>query len=663
MSTVGMLMAVVNQDYNSGALPAGMGGTSLSGGPPSYSYHALNLPPGLSFDRGTRSIIGRPTTVGEWTVTYNVTTVVDSGLDRGRGATTVEQTFVFKVKAATTTPPVTPTDTPTPTPTPTEVPTEPVTPEPVTPPPVTPTDTPTPTPVPPPPKPEECTCPDDSAGPLSHDSSTKTSSRSVSDESDTLTNPIAVCITLLPTNLDPNEDKDNDPATFDEGTKAWFHLTASRAPTTDLTVKMKVTNRDWPVIPAVEMGDQEVAFLTTYGTAVSVEIPTLPKDGIDELDGTITVTLQDGSGYVVGSPSTVVLTVKDRPETPTNLRGNGHLVADPGLTIQLGLPTTSQRGFATLRWAAEVQDLNPRGTRADPTSPTTYRAQFAQETCDQDGCTTGAWATIDLTSSTSGGTNEARFGFLRDRTLYRVRVQAVVVDESGWSNEVVVYTTMTHPTVQGTEDGRGTIVATIPLRRYQADGQLALTICNPPAPTSPPLELPADAAQPLPAGVSVNTMKGIIEEWEDATVWAGPGGTNIISSSLTSSTTCPSPTRAGARRIYVVTQEIMGFVCDNARFTGCWRSNGTLTHAITQNQQMLLRVTPSLFPSWTTIITPAGPDCTYFKWVLSHETGHGYGLGHGKTEDSHVSDDPVNYDLCGPTIYDTAAILAIYQSR
>ena len=173
---------------------------------------------------------------------------------------------------------------------------------------------------------------------------------------------------------------------------------------------------------------------------------------------------------------------------------------------------------------------------------------------------------------------------------------------------------------------------------------------------------PDDAAQPLPTGANVDTLKGIIKGWEDEIVWAGPGGTNIIYSTLTSDTACPKPKTHTGKRLYFANPSVMLYLCKSRTHPGCWISTGTLTEATGTRQTIMLRSALFSGVSWLAAI-PAASNCTWLEWVLSHEVGHGYGLGHAKIENSIMSYASVNYGVCGPTIYDTAAILATYQSR
>ena len=52
--------------------------------------------------------------------------------------------------------------------------------------------------------------------------------------------------------------------------------------------------------------------------------------------------------------------------------------------------------------------------------------------------------------------------------------------------------------------------------------------------------------------------------------------------------------------------------------------------------------------------------CTLLEQILSHEVGHAFGLGHAVETSALMHLYP---GACGPTPYDTAATMAIYQSR
>ena len=90
-----------------------------------------------------------------------------------------------------------------------------------------------------------------------------------------------------------------------EGGDAAFTLTASPAPAADLAVSVTVaTDGDW----GVTTGPQTVTIPTT-GSAVLTLATT--GDAVDEPDGSVSVTVADGSGYTVGSSASGTVSVRD----------------------------------------------------------------------------------------------------------------------------------------------------------------------------------------------------------------------------------------------------------------------------------------------------------------------------------------------------------------
>ena len=99
-------------------------------------------------------------------------------------------------------------------------------------------------------------------------------------------------------------------ASVTEGGDAAFTLSADRAPAADLTVRLAVSETgagdhvaaadEGPATAVIAKGETEAAF-----TVATV------NDAVDEPDGTATVTVQAGTGYTVGDPSSGTVTVTD----------------------------------------------------------------------------------------------------------------------------------------------------------------------------------------------------------------------------------------------------------------------------------------------------------------------------------------------------------------
>ena len=101
-----------------------------------------------------------------------------------------------------------------------------------------------------------------------------------------------------------------------EGTAAEFTVTASTAPTANLTVNLTVadaTGSDF--VASGDEGAQTVT-ITANMTTATHSVPTT-ADTTDEPDGDVTVTVAAGTGYSVGATSSATVTVNDDDGVPT----------------------------------------------------------------------------------------------------------------------------------------------------------------------------------------------------------------------------------------------------------------------------------------------------------------------------------------------------------
>ena len=99
-------------------------------------------------------------------------------------------------------------------------------------------------------------------------------------------------------------------AAVTEGTAAAFTLTASSAPSADLTVNLTVAeSADGDYVAAADEGSKTVTIgsgATTATYSVSTQ-----ADSTDEADGSVTVTVAAGTGYAVGTTASASVTVND----------------------------------------------------------------------------------------------------------------------------------------------------------------------------------------------------------------------------------------------------------------------------------------------------------------------------------------------------------------
>ncbi|MYD98629.1 MAG: hypothetical protein F4X98_14770, partial [Gammaproteobacteria bacterium] len=100
-----------------------------------------------------------------------------------------------------------------------------------------------------------------------------------------------------------------------EGTAATFTVTASPAPSANLSVNLTVADADGSdFVAAGDEGDKTVTI--SSGDTTATYSVTTQGDSNDEQDGNVTVTVASGTGYTVGSPSSASVTVNDDDDSP-----------------------------------------------------------------------------------------------------------------------------------------------------------------------------------------------------------------------------------------------------------------------------------------------------------------------------------------------------------
>ena len=102
-----------------------------------------------------------------------------------------------------------------------------------------------------------------------------------------------------------------------EGSPAEFTLTASPAPSSDLTVKLQIDDDDASsdFIAFGNEGSQTVTIKAGSKTEVYQVITV--NDNKDETDGTVKATVKSGTGYTLGDPKSGTVTVNDNDPQPT----------------------------------------------------------------------------------------------------------------------------------------------------------------------------------------------------------------------------------------------------------------------------------------------------------------------------------------------------------
>ena len=114
------------------------------------------------------------------------------------------------------------------------------------------------------------------------------------------------------TPTDPTVTIEADQTSVTEGDRVEFTVTASHAPSSDLSVTVSVAQIGTFIAGT---GTTSVTILANDREA-SFTVNTV-DDNVDEPDGSITVEVEDGTGYDPGSPSSDSVDVEDNDPTPT----------------------------------------------------------------------------------------------------------------------------------------------------------------------------------------------------------------------------------------------------------------------------------------------------------------------------------------------------------
>ena len=120
-------------------------------------------------------------------------------------------------------------------------------------------------------------------------------------------------------------------AAITEGVAATFTVTADKAVDADLTVNLSVADAASPrdFVAAADEGDQTVTIAAGDRTATFTLDTVNDSKDVDEPDGAVSVTLQNGTGYTVGTTSPATVTVTDNDATTATLEGNAVTLPEP----------------------------------------------------------------------------------------------------------------------------------------------------------------------------------------------------------------------------------------------------------------------------------------------------------------------------------------------
>ena len=170
-----------------------------------------------------------------------------------------------------------------------------------------------------------------------------------------------------------------------EGGAATFTVTATPAPAADLPVAVTVTTAgDW----GVTAGSQTVTIDTTGSATLTLATT---GDATDEPDGSVTVTVTDGSGYTVGDPASDTVAVRDDDV--------------PVVTIAADAASVTEGGSASFTLTANPVPAAPLAVSVTVATAGDYGVTAGSQTVtiDTTGSATLTLATTDDTTDEPDG--------------------------------------------------------------------------------------------------------------------------------------------------------------------------------------------------------------------------------------------------------------------
>ena len=122
-----------------------------------------------------------------------------------------------------------------------------------------------------------------------------------------------------------------------EGRRAGFSLTVTPVPDQDLTVNFTLSQSGDTIYFADDLGQREITISSGGSSASTNFSPRTRDDSVDEADGGITLTLDSGTGYTVGSPSSQTISIRDNDPTVVSLTRTGSGAVTEGGTVELNV--------------------------------------------------------------------------------------------------------------------------------------------------------------------------------------------------------------------------------------------------------------------------------------------------------------------------------------
>ena len=286
-----------------------------------------------------------------------------------------------------------------------------------------------------------------------------------------------------------------------EGTTVEFTLTATPAPAAPLTVAVS-----WSQTGSFLTGTRpETVTIPTTGTATVTA--STEDDSVDEADGTVTLTVESGSGYTIGTPSSADVTVTDDDVPAVSVTAGTSPVGE-GTDVEFTLtaaPAPAAPLTVAVRWSQTGNFLTGArpSTVTIPTSGTaTVSASTEDDGADEadgtvtltvtggHGYTVGAPSSAEVTVTDAGGvvpdpavsvaagTSPVREGTAASFTLTATPAPAAPLTVAVRWSETGSFLTGTRPSeVTIPTSGTATVSASTEADRVdEADGTVTLTV-------------------------------------------------------------------------------------------------------------------------------------------------------------------------------------------
>ena len=492
------------------------------------------------------------------------------------------------------------------------------------------------------------------------------------------------------------------PAGIEEGSGARFVVTASRAPTTNLTVNILLSEEDDRRLLPVGAELMHTAEIRAGRTTGELVVLT-EEDNVDERSGTVTATVRPGTGYTVTSDAAqsqaeIQVSDDEMPETPTGVGANGKVE------------------YAFLVWdsldyrnhAVTPPDLNPYTPTVLPQvwwAPSKHAHRY-QVIINREDCGNSLTdlnpVTCQMVSPDRPTIVETKGGGILQSSpvsipkgsyelslLYAVRVRALDIEGNMSAPSEPVYMLPLHQRPKELQlVGRRAYfqVATASLFGYFhvaefVNGKIPyqFTVCENTIPSN------------LNSARTVREIDGAIKTWHAIEQSFGKSLLHLTTLSTPPSGGCPE---SDYLRREIEVEEVRFADEDHWRAfscfpqaDGCYRtwshilgkygqdqSGGSAKLIPMINGRMLLRSVPEHVDSWTNTAQTHQNDCTALEHVVAHEFIHASGIGfpdfnnlsrltHPFLETnslgSTVAEGHIKY--CQPYPHDMVAVMAIHQ--